>query len=91
MTDDTLFLLWLMVLSLLLFFDMGRDKHRARRRLRRIPEAELFLQAFLGGAWGGWLGMYVFRHKTRHPAFFLGFPLLALIQLAGLLILFRRG
>ena len=81
----------LLVLGLLLFGDMGRDKRRARTRRRRIPEAELFLLALLGGAWGGWLGMGVFHHKTRHRAFSLGFPLLTLLQLAGLLYLFWRG
>ena len=91
MRDGLLFLLWLLVLSLLLFLDMGRDKRRARTRRRRISEAELFLLALLGGAWGGWLGLYAFRHKTRHPAFSLGFPLLALLQAAGLLYLLWRG
>ena len=91
MRDGLLFLLWLLVLSLLLFLDMGRDKRRARTRRRRIPEAELFLLALLGGAWGGWLGLYAFRHKTRHPAFSLGFPLLALLQAAGLLYLLWRS
>ena len=91
MRDGLLFLLWLLVLSLLLFLDMGRDKRRARTRRRRIPEAELFLLALLGGPWGGWLGLYAFRHKTRHPAFSLGFPLLALLQAAGLLYLLWRG
>ena len=32
----------------------------------------------------GWLGMYLFRHKTQHMKFKLGFPLIILLQL-GLL------
>ena len=47
---------------------------------RRVPEARLFLLALLGGALGGVLGMQVFRHKTQHMQFVVGFPLLALIQ-----------
>ena len=74
--------LWLLLTGLVLFFAMGLDKHRAQTGGRRIPEARLFLPAALGGAAGGWLGMYVFRHKTRHLAFVLGFPLLGLLHLA---------
>ncbi len=79
---DLLLLLWLLGMSLVLFCAMGLDKRRAIRQRQRIPEARLFLLAALGGAVGGWLGMYVFRHKTRHWTFVLGFPLLALLQLA---------
>lgn len=64
-------------MSLLLFAMMGTDKRAARLHARRIPEKTLFLTAVFGGAAGGWLGMYVFRHKTRHWYFAAGFPLLA--------------
>ena len=74
---------WLLLMSLVLFLAMGRDKGLARRGKRRIPEAELFLLAVLGGAAGGWLGMYVFRHKTKHLHFVLGFPAIALLQAAA--------
>ena len=45
-----------------------------------MPEATLFLLAILGGALGGVLGMQIFRHKTKHMHFVLGFPLLLLLQ-----------
>ena len=48
---------------------MGIDKGRARRKAWRIPERTLFLIAFLGGGLGALLGMYIFRHKTRHMKF----------------------
>lgn len=78
---------WLGLLSLALFVLMGADKHRARRERWRVPEKTLFLFALLGGACGGWLGMRVFHHKTRHWYFVWGFPLLALAQLALCLFL----
>ncbi len=71
---------FLLLMSLVLFFVMGRDKKLAAARARRVPERTLFLLAFLGGALGGVLGMQIFRHKTQHMTFILGFPLLALIQ-----------
>ncbi len=61
---------------------MGVDKYRAIRRRWRIPEATLFILALAGGACGGTVGMYSFRHKTKHWYFAVFFPLLALAQLA---------
>ena len=84
-------LLWLLSMSLLLFLAMGLDKALAQRQRRRIPEKRLFLLAALGGAFGGWLGIYVFHHKTRHWQFVLGFPALALAQLALIVYLFIQG
>lgn len=70
--------------SLLLLILMGADKRLARVGGRRVPEKRLFLLALLFGAPGGLLGMYAFRHKTRHWYFILGFWALTLIQLAAL-------
>ena len=81
MSLQTLLILILTIMSAVLFLTMGADKSRAKSHCRRIPEARLFLLALLGGAVGGTLGMWVFRHKTRHWYFAFGFPLLAAIQL----------
>lgn len=81
MSRQTLLILILTVMSAVLFLTMGADKSRAKSHCRRIPEARLFLLALLGGAVGGTLGMWVFRHKTRHWYFAFGFPLFAAIQL----------
>ena len=72
------------VMSLWLLFAMGADKHYAKSGRRGVPEKRLFLLALLGGAPGGLLGMYAFRHKTKHPRFLLGFWALALLQLGAL-------
>lgn len=74
-------LLWLGLVSLLLFGMMGADKRKAKRGQWRIPEKALFLVAICGGAVGGTLGMQYFRHKTKHRSFQIGFPMLAVLQL----------
>ncbi len=74
---------YLAAVNVLLCALMGIDKLLAKLQKRRIPERTLFLLAFLGGALGGTLGMYSFRHKTLHKSFAIGFPLLALVQLAA--------
>lgn len=78
-TQATLILI--AVMSLILFFMMGSDKRRAKTGKRRIPEARLFLFAFLFGAPGGLAGMYLFRHKTKHWYFVVGFWLLTVLQI----------
>ena len=77
---STILIIWFSVMSVILFFMMYHDKKLSRRHGHRIPEKTLFVLAILGGALGGILGMQIFRHKTQHPQFYLGFPLLALLQ-----------
>lgn len=74
--------LWLAAVNLAALCLMGIDKRRARRGAWRIPERTLFLAAALGGSAGAWLGMYLFRHKTRRWYFVAGIPAILLAQLA---------
>ena len=73
----------LAAVNLLAFVLMGVDKSRARRGAWRIPEKALFLAALLGGSVGSLLGMYAFRHKTKHLSFVIGLPVILLLQLAA--------
>ena len=70
------------VMSVLGFTVMGIDKSKAKKGQWRIKEAVLFAFAILGGAVGSTLGMYIFRHKTKHWYFAVFFPLLALVDIA---------
>lgn len=70
----------LIVMNVLAFALMGIDKHRAKAGQWRIKEATLFLATGLFGGLGGTLGMLVFRHKTKHWYFKLGFPALLVVQ-----------
>ena len=67
--------------NLLLFILMGLDKRKAKLNHWRISEKTLFSLALMGGSIGGILGMYTFRHKTKHLKFTLGFPIIVLFQL----------
>ena len=77
------------VMSVILFVTMGIDKGRAKRHKWRVSERALFVLAILGGAAGGCLGMLVFRHKTKHRAFQIGFPLLLAIQILALWLVWK--
>lgn len=75
-------LICLAAVNVAAFAAMGIDKARAKAGTWRIPEATLFLLAVLGGSVGGILGMQLFRHKTRHKTFIVGFPAILVCQLA---------
>ena len=83
-------LLWVLALSLADFALMGVDKRRAKRGAWRVKERTFFLLALLGGSPGALLGMWTFRHKTRHWYFKFGLPALLLAQIAlGLWLAWR--
>lgn len=70
------------VINIIAFFMYGLDKGKAKRGAWRIPEATLLGIAFFGGALGAFLGMKVFRHKTKHVQFFIGVPVMLVLQIA---------
>ncbi len=74
---------YLAAMNIILCALMGIDKLLAKMQKRRIPEKTLFAFAILGGALGGTVGMYSFRHKTLHKSFAIGFPLLTIVQIAA--------
>ena len=52
------------------------DKWKAKKNRWRVRESTLLMVAALGGSVGCLIGMYLFRHKTRHLKFTLGIPLI---------------
>lgn len=74
-------LLYLVTINLIAFLAMGIDKWKAKREAWRIPEQTLLSLVLLGGGIGGIAGMYVFRHKTKKPKFFIGFPVILITEI----------
>jgi uncharacterized membrane protein YsdA (DUF1294 family) len=79
------------VMSIALMGMMGVDKRRARLGRRRISERRLLLWALLGGAAGGWIGMRLFRHKTKHRMFAVGLPVMTVLHAVLLAAAFRMA
>lgn len=84
-------ILWIgsfvVAVNLLGFIIMGIDKARAKKHSWRISEFTLFFIAIIGGSIGSIIGMYTFRHKTRHKYFTWGMPAILLLQIALILFL----
>ena len=66
--------------NIAVFAAYGIDKLKARSGSYRIPEAKLLGGAFLGGGVGAFLGMQLFRHKTKHMRFVILVPLFMIVQ-----------
>lgn len=80
---------YLLLMGFAGFIQMGIDKRRAIKKAWRIPELTLLVTAFLGGGIGSLLGMYAFRHKTKHMKFVLLLPLAAILELLSVLRLYQ--
>lgn len=75
-------LIYLAIINLCAFVAFGIDKIKARRGAWRTPESTLLLLAAIGGSFGSFLGMKVWRHKTQHKKFTILVPLLMAIHIA---------
>ena len=73
-------LIYLLIINAAGFLLMLIDKRKAKKNRWRIPEATLFFVAVVGGSIGSLLGMYAFRHKTKHIKFVVGMPLILALQ-----------
>ncbi len=63
-----LYALWLLAWSVVTCVVYGFDKSRAQRNQWCVAEMTLNLLALVGGFGGAWVGMFWFRHKTKHTA-----------------------
>ena len=76
----SVFAIYLIGINILTFLIYGADKWKAKRDKWRIPEDTLIWLAIVGGSVGALLGMYLFRHKTKHRKFQIGIPVILLVQ-----------
>lgn len=74
-------LIYLVLINLFGIISMYIDKSRAVKGQWRISEGKLFLIAALFGSLGIWIGMYLFRHKTKHLKFVIFIPSILVIQI----------
>lgn len=64
-----LFKYYLVGINIISFLLYGFDKILAMMKIRRIRERTLLMISILGGCYGGFLGMIIFRHKIRKKRF----------------------
>ena len=74
-------LIYLLIINALGLLLMIVDKNRARKKLRRISESNLFTVAIAGGCLGSIAGMLMMRHKTKHLKFTIGLPIILCLHI----------
>lgn len=75
-----IFLVFYAIMTVVTFALYGADKSKARKGKWRIPEKTLLLFAACFGGLGAFLGMKLFRHKTKHTSFKILVPTFMIIQ-----------
>ena len=80
----------LLALNLITFITYGIDKRKAKKSRWRISESSLLLLALCGGSVGAWLGLKVWRHKTQHKKFYVGIPVIMVVQATLFFLIIRE-
>lgn len=85
---ETLFLTYLLLINILSFILFAIDKRKAKRKKWRISEKILLSISIIGGATGSLMAMVLFKHKLSKKVFYLGIPLLIVLNKIGVIWLF---
>lgn len=88
---NKIILIYLLTVNLLTFIVFGVDKWKAVHGKWRIRVSTLLGLSAIGGAAGGLLAMYSFRHKTQKVLFKIGLPVMLLVQTGLLCYLIGAG
>ncbi len=80
--------IYLVIINALSMLLMLIDKIKAKKKLWRIPERVLLGVSAIGGSVGGLLGMKLFRHKTQHPQFSIGIPVMLALHIVLAVVLY---
>lgn len=83
---NNLIYIYFIIVNIIGFYFMYIDKRKAIKNEWRISEDILISIAIIGGSLGSLLGMYTFRHKTKHLKFTIGIPFIILFQIGVFII-----
>lgn len=81
-------ILYFIIVNIIGYGMMWYDKKCAQNGMWRVKEKTLLIISLIGGSIGSLIGMYQFRHKTKHAVFKFGIPIIIIIQI-GLLIVIK--
>lgn len=84
MWDDLIyyfFIYYILLINIITFGLFAWDKRQAMLKGWRISENQLLMCGFIGGALGGIISMYLFRHKVKRLKFSLGMIFLLCLQI----------
>lgn len=70
---------YLVIINILGLIICFIDKRKAIKNKYRIPENMLMMISLIGGCFGFFLGMILFRHKIRKSKFYISIPLIIIM------------
>ena len=80
-------IIYFIFINVFTFLAFGIDKYKAIKHKYRISESLLFSLSLIGGAFGAFFGMKIFRHKTLKPSFI---PTIAIFELIIIIYLIEK-
>lgn len=83
-------IIYLLIINIIAFLAMFIDKKKAEKDRWRIKESTLLTLALIGGSIGAIAGMYTFHHKTKKPRFFIGIPVIIVLQIMLIIAIFIK-
>ena len=83
------FLIYILLINLLGFILMKVDKYYAINQKYRISEKTFFIISAMLGSLGVYIGMYTFRHKTKHINFTVMVPVLFILNIITVYTIFK--
>lgn len=80
---------YIFLINLIAFIVIYTDKQKAIRKKWRTKESTIMFLSLIGGSIGTYIGMYTFRHKTKHLKFTLGVPMIILAQVLAYIFIIK--
>lgn len=74
------FIIYLLIINIVSFITFGIDKKKSKQDKWRTKESVLFILSILGGASGSLIGMIVFHHKISKKSFYIGIPIVFILN-----------
>jgi uncharacterized membrane protein YsdA (DUF1294 family) len=81
-------LVYLAIINVVSFVFMLADKIKAKKNRWRTPERTLLGICAIGGSLGGYIAMQLFSHKTKHPQFSIGIPVMLVLHIVLVVVLY---
>lgn len=82
---------YFIAINLFGYFIMWYDKKMAIKRNTRISEKTIFTICLILGSIGVYIGMYSFRHKTKHIKFTVLVPILFILNIFTVYYILQYG
>ena len=83
-------LVYYVIINMVLLVSMALDRVFGIKGERGIGVATLFIRCFLGGAVGGFAGMFACHHKTKKPQFYIIYAISFVLHAALLYFVFTK-